>query len=101
MVRRREAWVTQEELNSDPARSGRWPAASPSYELPEALSPAEREVVVCALRGASNREIAELRGVSPNTIANQLRSVYAKLGIRSRRALAQHCPVKAHDPEPS
>ena len=63
----------------------------PVPELPEGLTRAEREVVMGVVRGESNGEIAERRGVSANTIANQLRSVYAKLGLRNRRELVSRC----------
>jgi DNA-binding CsgD family transcriptional regulator len=63
----------------------------PEPELPDGLTPAEQEVVRGVARGASNAEIATLRGVSANTIANQLRAVYAKLGIRNRNELVSRC----------
>lgn len=56
--------------------------------LPPELSPSEREVVKLALTGASNAEIAEERGSAVQTVANQLRSVFKKLGINSRAELA-------------
>lgn len=52
------------------------------------LTPAERDVVRLVLDGCSNREIAERRGCSAKTVANQLRAVYQKLGIASRFELA-------------
>lgn len=67
-----------------------------SFPLPEPVFPpgltrAEREVLKAVVRGASNEEIATSRGVSTNTIANQLRSIYSKLGVGSRRELAARC----------
>jgi DNA-binding CsgD family transcriptional regulator len=55
--------------------------------MPECLTPAEREVVALLLRGRSNRDIALCRGTSVRTVANQLQSVYARLGVGSRREL--------------
>jgi DNA-binding CsgD family transcriptional regulator len=55
--------------------------------MPECLTPAEREVVSMVLRGSSNRDIALCRGTSVRTVANQLQSVYARLGVGSRREL--------------
>lgn len=52
------------------------------------LTGAERAVAVLAMQGASNAEIAERRGSSERTVANQLRSVFTKLGIQSRFELA-------------
>jgi DNA-binding CsgD family transcriptional regulator len=52
------------------------------------LTSAEREVALLALAGKSNNEIAEARHCSVRTVANQLQSVFRKLGIRSRAELA-------------
>ena len=54
-----------------------------------ALTEAERAVALLANEGLSNTEIAQVRGVSARTIANQLASVFAKLGIGSRVELAR------------
>lgn len=59
------------------------PAAGPQH-----LTPTELEVARAAMRGLSNAEIAQLRGCQPRTIANQLASIYRKLGVSSRAALA-------------
>jgi DNA-binding CsgD family transcriptional regulator len=56
----------------------------------EYLSLAEQEVCRHAVAGLSNAAIAELRGCSPRTIANQLAAVYRKLGVRGRRELRVH-----------
>jgi DNA-binding CsgD family transcriptional regulator len=52
-----------------------------------ALTAAEREVLAELLRGASNDAIAAQRNRSARTVANQVASVFAKLGVDSRRAL--------------
>lgn len=52
-----------------------------------ALSRSERQVVLALLGGASNREIARARGTSDRTVANQIQSIYRKLGVRSRSEL--------------
>ncbi|MBX3204536.1 MAG: helix-turn-helix transcriptional regulator [Labilithrix sp.] len=49
---------------------------------------AEREIVELVRSGLSNRAIAEIRGRSPRTIANQVASVLRKTTCPSRRALA-------------
>jgi DNA-binding NarL/FixJ family response regulator len=56
--------------------------------LPAALTPAERAVVEAILAGLPNREIAEQRGVSPRTIANQISRIFEKLKVGSRLTLA-------------
>ena len=52
-----------------------------------ALTASERAVVELVERGCSNRQIAELRGASARTVANQLTMAYKKLGVTSRREL--------------
>lgn len=62
------------------------PAVEPrSLDL---LSPAEREVAAGVARGDSNATIAQRRKVSPTTVAKQLASAYAKLGVSTRAELA-------------
>ena len=51
------------------------------------LTVTEREVALDVITGLSNDEIAQKRGRAPRTIANQLASLYQKLGIRSRAEL--------------
>lgn len=54
----------------------------------KALSQREREVMLLAASGISNKEIARRLGVAEGTIKLHLHRVYQKLGIRSRFALA-------------
>jgi len=56
--------------------------------LPSALSTSERAVAALVLRGASNAQIASTRATSSRTIANQVASIYRKLGVRSRGEFA-------------
>lgn len=49
------------------------------------LTRAEHAIALHVLQGASNLDIAQLRRTSTNTVANQLRAIYGKLGVRSRR----------------
>jgi DNA-binding CsgD family transcriptional regulator len=64
-----------------------------SFEAPSrdadlaALSAAEREVVRAVLAGAPNAGIARARGTSARTVANQLASIFRKLGVASRHEL--------------
>jgi len=66
----------------------------PEVELPTELSAAEREVVQRVLEGLSNADIARQRGTSLNTVANQLRSVFSKLDVKSRFELTERCARK-------
>lgn len=60
------------------------PTPTPAH----ALTDAEHEVARDAIDGLSNAEIARRRGRSARTIANQLASIYRKLGVTSRCELA-------------
>ncbi len=58
----------------------------------EALTDREREVVRYLCLGYTNREIAAACGTSPNTVRNQLASVFVKLGASPRaEAVAIAC----------
>ncbi len=54
----------------------------------EALTPGESRIAQMAAGGRSNREIAQALFLSVRTVENQLRRVYSKLEIGSRRELA-------------
>jgi DNA-binding CsgD family transcriptional regulator len=60
-------------------------------EPPSGLTAAEQQVVCLVIQGKSNSEIAVERGTSIRTVANQLRSVYAKLKISGRAQLLRVC----------
>ena len=51
------------------------------------LTPAERDVGAGILRGESNATIAKRRGSRPRTVANQVASLFRKLGVCSRTEL--------------
>lgn len=64
-----------------------------------ALSPAE--VVVCEelLRGRTARDIAEIRGVSTDTVRSQIKALYTKTGVANRvglirLAIAANPPIR-------
>jgi DNA-binding NarL/FixJ family response regulator len=48
------------------------------------LTRAELEVARAMVCGATNREIAQMRGTSPRTVANQVASILRRLGAKSR-----------------
>lgn len=59
------------------------------------LTPAERDIVVHLLRGSTNQDIAKRRNSSPRTIANQVQSIFRKLGVQSRVELATRIQSQA------
>jgi DNA-binding CsgD family transcriptional regulator len=54
---------------------------------PEALTPAERQVVDLAVGGATNREIAEALVITRKTVEWHLKKVFVKLDVTSREQL--------------
>ena len=54
------------------------------------LAAAERDVLRRILRGESNAEIAAARGTAVRTVANQVSSIFHKLGVSSRGELVAH-----------
>jgi DNA-binding CsgD family transcriptional regulator len=56
---------------------------------PVGLTRAERDDALALAREKAMREIASTRGTSIRTVANQMRAIYAKLGVQSRTGLAR------------
>ena len=50
-----------------------------------ALTPAERDVALFALKGLSLAEIARLRSTSQGTVKAQTNAIYRKAGVTGRR----------------
>jgi DNA-binding NarL/FixJ family response regulator len=71
--------------------------------LPESLTAAEAAVATLAIEGLSNAAIARRRKTSVRTVANQLRSIYSKLAVGSRRQLRSRFSVHrgTHDDVPA
>ena len=59
------------------------PAPAPSSPL-AALSPREREILVCIARGASNKEIARELDIAETTVKIHVQHILRKLGLSSR-----------------
>ena len=51
------------------------------------LTDAEKDVALGIVAGESNQDIAERRGVSVRTVANQISVIFDKLDVRGRSAL--------------
>jgi DNA-binding NarL/FixJ family response regulator len=56
--------------------------------LPSSLTTAEHAVLRAMLRGESNGHIAQTRGTSTRTVANQAQAIFRKLGVHSRAELS-------------
>jgi DNA-binding NarL/FixJ family response regulator len=53
-----------------------------------ALTPREAEVLLWIGRGKSNKDIADILGMSPRTVNKHLETVFAKMGVENRSAAA-------------
>jgi DNA-binding NarL/FixJ family response regulator len=69
----------------------------PGWDVPESLTKAERSIAVAVLRGDTNERIALDRRTSVHTVANQIASIFAKLGVTSRIELAHRLASKRDD----
>lgn len=54
----------------------------------ESLTPQEQKVLLLAIKGRTNGEIASELGVAQNTVKNHLAHIYAKMGVSNRTELA-------------
>jgi DNA-binding CsgD family transcriptional regulator/tetratricopeptide (TPR) repeat protein len=75
-------------MPSRPAMPDRAALPSSAPRAPDRLTAQEHKVTMLVGQGATNREAASALFVSPKTIEFHLRSVYRKLGVRSRAELA-------------
>ena len=71
------------------AESGRYieEVAQTAYEVrsgERGLSPRELDVLKFVIKGCANPEIAELLGVSHNTVKNHLKAIFEKMGAADR-----------------
>lgn len=79
--------------NESDEQTGQHPVLSfalPEPRWPDTLTLAEREVAQLLLEGATNANIAKMRGTSRRTVTNQVASIFRKAGVASRIALAAH-----------
>lgn len=61
-----------------------------SPKAAELLTERQLQVARLAVRGLSDREIADRLGVSQHTVHTHLGNIFARLGISSRDELADH-----------
>ena len=60
------------------------PSQPEKRQLPAGLSEREAEVLSLAVRGLSNRQIADSLIVSPKTVGHHLENIYSKIGVSTR-----------------
>ncbi|MCR5867853.1 MULTISPECIES: response regulator transcription factor [Aquincola] len=63
-------------------------AAPPTRLSLAALTPREAEVLSWVAKGKTNRDVAEILGMSPRTVNKHLEHVFEKLGVETRAAAA-------------
>jgi DNA-binding NarL/FixJ family response regulator len=62
----------------------------PRLPRADGLTSRELEILRLVTSGRTNRQLAEELGVSTRTIDAHLRSIYAKLGVKSRSAATRY-----------
>jgi transcriptional regulator of acetoin/glycerol metabolism/DNA-binding CsgD family transcriptional regulator len=65
-------------------RIGHLDRLAPPARTESALSPRERNILELIGQGRSNKEIARLLGISPETVKSHIKNMFAKLGVESR-----------------
>jgi len=61
--------------------------APDAVRRPEPLSPREKDIIVCVIRGMTNRQIAEQLHLSPHTVNTHRRNISSKLDIHTTSGL--------------
>jgi DNA-binding NarL/FixJ family response regulator len=65
--------------------------------LPNPLTQREMDVLEWVARGKTNRDVAEILGMSPRTVNKHLEHIYEKLGVETRTAaVAQFARLARH-----
>jgi len=69
-----------------------------AWKLRDVLSDREQEVVIWAVQGLTNKEIAAQLGISAKTVKTHLQHVFRKLNVRRRVQLSALSPHLLHSP---
>ncbi|WP_298012998.1 response regulator [uncultured Aquabacterium sp.] len=94
----RNARTAREALRQVEAQAAESPSeAGHARVLDAALTPREMEVLTWVARGKTNRDIADILGMSHRTVNKHLEHIFEKLGVETRAAAAALAsPVLAH-----
>lgn len=87
LMHRRIEELTRGGLDDD-ATDFRALLVAPQNAALASLSPREKEVIYLVAKGISRKECARLCGISPNTVAEYMKSAYRKLGVQNRVEVA-------------
>jgi len=68
-------------------------AAGPRTVKPEPLSAREKEIIVCVVKGMTNKQIADALCISAHTVITHRRNIAAKLQIHSAAGLTIYAIV--------
>ena len=68
-------------------------AAGPRTVKPEPLSAREKEIIVCVVKGMTNKQIADALCISTHTVITHRRNIVAKLQIHSPAGLTIYAIV--------
>jgi DNA-binding CsgD family transcriptional regulator len=66
----------------------------------DGLSPAQRRVLSALLEGNSEKDVATRLKLSPHTVHNHVREIYARFGVHSRPELMARCLLARPHNEP-
>jgi DNA-binding CsgD family transcriptional regulator len=83
-------YALSEEMNHKPPTLVLVPEQQPSSanEPTESLTSREQEVALLVVRGLTNHQIARELSISEHTVANHVRKILKKLGLRSRTQIS-------------
>ncbi|MFS2117470.1 helix-turn-helix domain-containing protein, partial [Herbaspirillum frisingense] len=85
--RRRRSFLPAAGWRHAPARPEDGPVLPASLEACR-LTPRESDVLLWLGKGKTNRDIADILGMSPRTVNKHLEHIFVKLGVETRSAAA-------------
>lgn len=86
-------FVTQDELRLKLERLQTLSMETPAKEEQQSLSAREKEIVICVVKGMTNREIADKLFLSTHTVVTHRRNIARKLQVRSASGLTVYAIV--------